>query len=128
MTPEELLHQGDPEAALVALQDRVRAQPSVAKLRVFLFQLLCILGQWERARTQLKVLSDLDASTLAMVNVYGRALSCETLREEVFAALLHVFALGEDVEAHRHLVFRGGMPQRVEDRVAVGLAAICRLH
>ena len=51
MTPEELLHQGDPEAALVALQDRVRAQPSVAKLRVFLFQLLCILGQWERART-----------------------------------------------------------------------------
>jgi type VI secretion system protein ImpE len=95
MTPEELLHQGDPEAALVALQDRVRAQPSVAKLRVFLFQLLCILGQWERARTQLKVLSDLDASTLAMVNVYGRALSCETLREEVFAGRRTPLILGE---------------------------------
>src|SRR3954466_2480470 len=95
MTPEELLQQGDPEAALVALQGRVRAQPSVAKLRVFLFQLLCVLGQWERARTQLKVLSDLDASTLAMVNVYGRALSCESLREEVFAGRRTPLILGE---------------------------------
>jgi type VI secretion system protein ImpE len=95
MTPEELLQQGNPEAALSALQERVRAQPSVAKLRVFLFQLLCVLGQWERARTQLKVLSDLDASTLAMVNVYGRALACESLREEVFAGRRTPLILGE---------------------------------
>src|SRR5262245_44969063 len=95
MSPEELLQQGDAEAALSALQDRVRTQPGVAKVRVFLFQLLCVLGQWERARTQLKVLSDLDASTLAMVNVYGRALSCEILREEVFAGRRTPLILGE---------------------------------
>src|SRR5690349_13562224 len=95
MTPEELLHRGDAEAALSALQENVRAQPSAAKLRVFLFQLLCVLGQWERARTQLKILADLDASALAMVNAYGRAVSCELLRTEVFVGKRMPLILGE---------------------------------
>jgi len=43
---EQHLKDGDPAAALAALQELVRAHPSDAKLRVFLFQLLCVLGQW----------------------------------------------------------------------------------
>ena len=42
MTPEECLKSGDPVAALEALQVLVRAKPGDAKLRIFLFQLLCV--------------------------------------------------------------------------------------
>ena len=35
----------------VNLQARVREKPADAALRVFLFQLLCVLGQWQRAST-----------------------------------------------------------------------------
>ena len=52
---EQSLRNGDPAEALVRLQEDVRANPADAKLRVFLFQLLCVVGQWERALNQLTV-------------------------------------------------------------------------
>ncbi len=92
-TAEELLAQGDPAAALQALQQQVRGKAADPQLRVFLFQLLCVLGQWQRAHDQLKVCGELDAGTLAMVNTYGAALQCEVARDAVFAGrhLPHVF-------------------------------------
>ncbi len=45
---ERALADGDPDAALIALQEAVKAKPADAKLRIFLFQLLCVLGRWER--------------------------------------------------------------------------------
>ena len=92
-TAESLVAAGDPVAALETLQRQVRANASDAHLRVFLFQLLCVLGQWQRALDQLKVCGELDAGTLAMVNTYGDALQCEAVREAVFdgRTLPHVF-------------------------------------
>jgi type VI secretion system protein ImpE len=92
-TAAELLAAGDPAAALKALQQQVRAQAADPKLRTFLFQLLCVLGQWQRAGDQLKVCGELDAGTLAMVNTYSAALQCEGVRRAVFAgtATPHVF-------------------------------------
>jgi type VI secretion system protein ImpE len=84
-TPEQLLAAGDPAGALKALQTLVRSKASDAKLRVFLSQLLCVLGQWRRALDQLKVCGELDAGTLAMVNTYTAAVQCEMVREAVFA-------------------------------------------
>jgi len=84
-TAEQCLREGDPAAALARLQEEVRARPSDAKLRVFLFQLLCVTGQWERALNQLAVASELDAGTLAMAQTYGEAVRCEAVRREVFA-------------------------------------------
>jgi type VI secretion system protein ImpE len=63
----------------------VRAEPSDARHRVFLFQLLCVLGQWDRALTQLNVAGDMDAGNLGMVQVYREALASEALRAEIFA-------------------------------------------
>ena len=82
---QALINGGDPAAALQALQQQVRERPADAALRVFLFQLLCVLGQWPRAATQLQVCGDLDAGTLAMVATYSDALACEALRNAVFA-------------------------------------------
>ena len=81
---EQSLKSGDPVAALAQLQDRVRARPADPKLRVFLFQLLCVVGQWERALRQLNVASPLDPGALAMAQTYGDAVRCEAIRDDVF--------------------------------------------
>jgi type VI secretion system protein ImpE len=82
---EQSLREGNIEESLAQLQEQVRKNPANAQYRVFLFQLLVILGQWQRALTQLNVLGEMDASTLAMVQTYREALRCEVLRAQVFA-------------------------------------------
>jgi type VI secretion system protein ImpE len=81
---EQSLKAGDPVAALARLQEQVRAKPADPKLRVFLFQLLCVLGQWERALNQLDVASGLDPEAIAMQKTYGDAVRCEAVRDDVF--------------------------------------------
>src|SRR6267142_6275204 len=81
---EQSLKGGDPVGALAQLQEQVRARPADPKLRIFLFQMLCVLGQWERALNQLKVASELDPAALAMAQMYGDAVRCEAIRHEVF--------------------------------------------
>ena len=81
----EQVRGGHVPEALAALQDQVRAEPAEARHRIFLFQLLSVLGQWDRALTQLNVAGDLDAANLGMVQVYREALASEALRAEVFA-------------------------------------------
>ena len=88
MKAEELLRAGRLDESLGSLQETVRAKPEDPKLRVFLFQLLSILGQWERAATQLEVLSQLNAQTRLLARVYQPILQCELLREEIFAATI----------------------------------------
>jgi type VI secretion system protein ImpE len=81
---EQSLKDGDPVAALAHLQEQVRARPADPRLRIFLFQLLCVLGQWERALNQLNVASSLDPEALAMAATYGGAVRCEAVRTDVF--------------------------------------------
>lgn len=85
MLAEDRWRAGDPEAALQQLQEQVRKEPANARLRIFLFQLLALLGHWGRALNQLTVAGELDAGALAMVQTYREALRCEVLRAEVFA-------------------------------------------
>ena len=98
MNAEESLRQGDLQAALAELQDQVRRDPSNSEYRVFLFQLLCVTGDWERALTQLNVAGDMDAGTLAMVHTYRDLLQCEALRERVFAGDTSPLIFGEPEE------------------------------
>jgi type VI secretion system protein ImpE len=98
MTTQELLQQAKVAEALAALQNEIRARPNDAKLRVFLFQLLAVTGQWDRAATQLKVCTDQDDSTLLMAQVCGPALAAENLRAEIFAGRRSPLLLGEPEE------------------------------
>ncbi len=95
---EQLLREAQPEAALKALQDEIRNRPADAKLRVFLFQLLCVLGRWERAMQQLQVIGELDAAALPMVQAYREAIHCEGLRDAVFAGRKVPLLFGEPEE------------------------------
>jgi type VI secretion system protein ImpE len=81
---EQALKDGDALRALKLLTEQIRSNPQNAKLRVFLFQLLCVLGQWDRALNQLNVALELDAEMLPMVQTYREAIACETLRLQVF--------------------------------------------
>ncbi len=92
---EEALRNGDPAGALELLQAEVRNRPADAGLRVFLFQLLCVLGQWERALNQLKVAADMDAAALPMAQMYGAAVRCEAIRTAVFAGRKSPMIFGE---------------------------------
>lgn len=95
MHAQQLLKEGNLPEALAALQADIRRQPGEPRLRIFLFQLLCVLGQWERALAQLQVLGELDAATLPMVQTYRAALRCELLRQQVFAGRRAPVVLGD---------------------------------
>lgn len=81
---EAAIRAGNPKAALAALTSAVKAAPAKAELRIFMAQLLCVMGQWERAHTQLNVVADMDETTGPMREMVGHALRCELLRKGVF--------------------------------------------
>jgi type VI secretion system protein ImpE len=98
MQAEELLRAGQLDQALAALEEQVRSDPAEAKSRVFLFQLLCVLGDWERALTQLNVAAELDSINLLMAQVCRTALVCEALRTEIFSGKRSPLVFGEPEE------------------------------
>lgn len=98
MQAEELLRQGKVTEAIAALKEAVKAKPSDAKLRVFLFQMFCITGEWERAMTQLNVAAEMDATNLLMAQVCSAALNAEALRAQVFTGQRLPLILGEPAE------------------------------
>jgi type VI secretion system protein ImpE len=97
-TAERAVRDSDLQTALRLLQEQIRQQPARSDLRVFLFQLLSVMGQWERALTQLNVAADLDAKTLAMAQMYREAIKCEALRADVFAGKTSPVVFGQPEE------------------------------
>lgn len=91
----DYLHEENLDEALKQLQNQVRNDPSNVKHRIFLFQLLSVLGQWDRALTQLNVAGEMDDSTLAMVQMYRQALQSEAFRQEVFKGARAPLIFGE---------------------------------
>lgn len=95
---EQLVRSGDPRGALAKLTEAVRAKPADASLRIFLAQLLCVLGQWERAHTQLNVVAEMDKLAIPMRETVGHAIRCELLRAEVFAGKRSPMVFGQPDE------------------------------
>ena len=95
MRAEEYFRDGNLQGALEELQAKIRNQPDNSQLRIFLFQLLVVLGQWERALSQLNVLDKLEKDTWPMVHAYREAIQCEVLRAEIFAGRRKPLIFGE---------------------------------
>ncbi|OOG42701.1 type VI secretion system accessory protein TagJ [Rhodanobacter sp. C05] len=95
MTPESKLKEGRLDEALQLLTVEVRNNPADAKRRVFLFQLLSLLGQWERAQNQLNISGELEPLNAMMVGAYTEALKGELVRTEVFAGKRLPVVIGE---------------------------------
>lgn len=92
---ESAIRASEPKAALASLTAAVKANPSKVELRIFLAQVLCVLGQWERAHTQLNVIADMDSSAGPMREMVGHALRCEKIRAAVFAGRRSPMIFGE---------------------------------
>ncbi len=95
MKAEELLKEGKPKEAIDALMQAVRDNPANADYRIFLFQLMTVIGQFDRALNQLNVVGDMDAKTLAIVQTYREVLQCEPLRAVVFAGTKSPLIFGD---------------------------------
>lgn len=95
VSAEHALREGDVALALRLLQASVRNHPGDVRLRTFLFQLLAVCGQWERALAQLGVVAELDAAALPMAQMYKEVVRCELLRAEVFAGKRSPLIFGE---------------------------------
>ncbi|MGN6740981.1 type VI secretion system accessory protein TagJ [Dyella sp.] len=97
-TPENMLKEGRLDEALQALTAQVRANPADGKRRVFLFQMLALLGQWERAQNQLTVAGELDPLNALMVGAYNVALTGERERVEVLEGRRAPVIIGEPAQ------------------------------
>jgi type VI secretion system protein ImpE len=73
----------------------IRKEPAKAELRVLLFQLYCITGDWQRALGQLSSAATLDPATEEMARAYREVLRCEVYRGQVFAGVKLPLFLGE---------------------------------
>lgn len=85
MSPEIYIKNGDPVNAKKVLMGMVRDDPANVDYRVFLFQLCCVLGEYDRALNQLSVIAEMSDSALPMVQTYRELLQCEWLRQAVFS-------------------------------------------
>ncbi len=85
MRAKELLDQHDLSAAITELNQDIKRQPTDARLRTFLFELLCFAGDYERAERQLEVLGHQDEKVGIGVEVYKNILRAEVVRRRFFA-------------------------------------------
>ena len=82
---DQLLRAGDLDGARRALVEVVRAKPSDEGARMFLFQLLAVAGEWDKARNQLNLLAQLSPEAQMLSVAYGQAVDAERERADVFA-------------------------------------------
>jgi type VI secretion system protein ImpE len=64
---------------------QVKIDPTNANLRVGLFRLFALTGQWERAATQLTAAMELKADNALYSKAFLACIACERFRAEVFA-------------------------------------------
>jgi len=119
MDARDILRSGDLLGAIEQLKQEVRRAPRDARLRIFLFQMFCVTGAWDRALTQLAVAAELDATAIPMAQAYRAAIRCEMLRARVFDGKRSPTIFGQPegwmsllVEANR--VLAAGKPDEAE--------------
>jgi type VI secretion system protein ImpE len=83
--PDELLRAGDLEGARAGLIDQVKRAPTDQSARLYLFQLQCLMGEWDKAQAQLKALASLSPEAQMLAVNYNMAIDAERSREAVFA-------------------------------------------
>jgi type VI secretion system protein ImpE len=85
MSPRELFQAGKLDEAVQALGAEVRDNPTDARRRTFLFELLCFQGQWDRAEKHLHLLAGASKEAQLGAVLYFSALHAERVRHDLFA-------------------------------------------
>ena len=85
MTARDLLQAGKLDEAIDALSVELRDNPTDARRRTFLFELLCFAGNYDRAAKQLDILSQGSKEAAMGTLLYQSALHGERTRQAMFA-------------------------------------------
>jgi len=85
-TARELLHQGNLAAAVERQTQEVKARPADMTARIFLFELLCFAGNFDRAGKQLDVIAHQSTEMEIGTEIYRQVLAAERVRRAVFGA------------------------------------------
>jgi type VI secretion system protein ImpE len=76
---------GDLGGAREALISQIKRAPQDQQARMFLFQLQCVLGEWDKAKAQLRALASQSPEAQMLAVTYSQAIDAEQTRERVFA-------------------------------------------
>ncbi|MFD1951484.1 type VI secretion system accessory protein TagJ [Sphingomonas arantia] len=82
MTADTQQDLGDIAGTIEILRNRLRAVPGDQRARMFLFQILCVEGAWEKARAQLKMLAELSPDARMLSLAYNQAIDGEVARRD----------------------------------------------
>lgn len=83
MEPKELIRAGKLAEARKELVDSVKNTPGDSKARVLLFQVLSLMGDWEKAERHIDVIAAQGVQSEAGVIPYKNILQCEKTRRAV---------------------------------------------
>ncbi len=91
---DQHIRAGELAEARAALVSAVRTSPGEAGPRMVLWQLMAVMGEWDKAAVQLRNLASISAEAQMLSTVYGQALMQEKARAEAYAgrAPFHVLA------------------------------------
>jgi type VI secretion system protein ImpE len=84
VNPQELLRAGRLDEAIETLGAELRVEPGDARRRIFLFELLCFAGAYQRAEKQLDILAQRGPDAAMGTLLYRSALHAEQIRQEMF--------------------------------------------
>jgi type VI secretion system protein ImpE len=84
MNAREFFQAGKIEEALQALAAGLRDDPTDVRSRTFFFELLCFMGEFDRAEKQLDILSDISKEAGMGTLIYRSALQAERIRQGMF--------------------------------------------
>src|SRR5262245_16227508 len=89
MTALELFQSGKLQASIQALGEEVRNAPLDAKRRIFLFELLCFAGDFDRAEKHLDVVAGSSQAANVGALLYRSAIHAERTRQKMFEDSSH---------------------------------------
>lgn len=82
MRSEDLIQAGRLSEARAALNQAVKDNPQDYRLRTMLFELLCVLGEWQRAEHLLAAMAEESVEVAEGVSLYRKLLGAEAKRRE----------------------------------------------
>ncbi len=84
-TADAALAAGDLTSARAALVEAVKQSPGDAKARMFLWQLMAVAGEWDKASTQIRGLASVSPEAQMLATVYTQAAGLEATRAAAYA-------------------------------------------
>ena len=95
MDYKDYIKAGDLKSALADIKVEIKNFPSKVELRIFYFQLLCVLGNWDKAILQLDIMSKLSKENVLFSKIFSEIIDAEKEREKVLSGVKKPTILGK---------------------------------